>query len=708
MSVLQFLRERAGWLVAGVIGVALLIFVVSDFFGNGSSGSSRQAKKYYELATIGPESVTYQDFDARVQNLAEIYKLSGTETITEELTETMRAQIWDQLIREKVLGKEYKKLGLEVSVDELDALVLGENKHPIVMQLFSDPQTGMFNESFLINFLKTTETDPTSNAYWLFFENEIISDRMNAKYNNMVSMGLYVTSFQSEFEQSLSTRVVDFSYTGKPYSSLPDTLVSVSKEEIKKYYNSRKEDFKRTAVRSFDYITFDINPSEEDFKQSLAWITRTAVEFAESTEPVEFINLTSDSRYTGFFQTLQQVPETLREFAVSGLTDSVFGPILEGNTYKIAKILEIAQRPDSVRARHILLTPNEGRSMDMARKEADSLLTVLNTGGTNFEVLALMLSDDQGSAQTGGDLGWFPEGMMVIPFNNACFSGKKGEIVLAETTYGIHIIEILEQSPKVTKYNIGVIDRVVTPGSATVQKIYADASQFAGNNPSLEKFNQTVSEQGLNKKIATNIAPDQKELTGIENPRYLIMSLFETPAGKIILDNSQQAVFELGEQYVIGYCTKVQEEGYAPLEEVESDIKYRLINKKKADIIAADFKTRIAENKTLETITREMGLDLEESTGTNFSSFMVQGTAGVEPALISAASVGEDGKLSGPVKGVNGVYVFTVNRSQSNTPEELSAVRERLTAMLQIRASYEIFEALRKETPIVDKRYKFY
>ena len=513
MSVLQFLRERAGWLVAGVIGVALLIFVVSDFFGSGT-GNTRQQKKYFELATIGNESVSYQEFDARIQNLAEIYRLSGTESITEELSETMRAQIWDQMIREKILGKEYKRLGLEVSDDELDAMVLGDNKHPIVMQLFTDPQTGMFSESFMINFLKSTETDQTSNSYWLFFENEIISDRMNTKYNNMVAMGLYVTGFHAGFEQSLSTRVVDFSYAGKPFSEVADTLVTVSQQEIKKYYNTRKEDFKRTPIRSFDYITFDIKPSEDDFNEALAWITRTAGEFAEATEPVEFINLTSDTRYVGFFQTADQLPESLREFVKTGELNKVFGPVLDDNTYRVARILEISQRPDSVRARHILLTPNEGRSMEMARVEADSLLTVIKSGKSNFEIMALMLSDDQGSAQTGGDLGWFPEGMMVLPFNDACFGGKKGDLVLAETSYGIHIIEILDQSQKVAKYNLGVVDRIVTPGSATVQKLYAEASQFAGNNTTLEKFNQTISEQGLNKKIATNITPDQKDLTG--------------------------------------------------------------------------------------------------------------------------------------------------------------------------------------------------
>jgi peptidyl-prolyl cis-trans isomerase D len=706
MSVLQTLREKAGWLVATVIGVALLIFVVSDFFGSGS-GTRKQAKKYYEIATIDNESVSYQEFEARLQNLTEIYRLSGTQNITEELSETIRAQIWEQIVREKILGKEYKKIGLEVSNDELDAMVLGDFKHPIVMQLFTDQQTGMFNESYLINFLKNTEIDPSSKAYWLFFEDEIVTDRMNTKYNNLIAKGLHVTNFQAEFEQSLGNRMVDFTYAGKYFSSIPDSAVTVSKDEIKRYYNSRKEDFKRPAMRSFEYVTYDIRPSEDDFQEALRWITKTSEEFAAAEEPVQFINLTSDNRHNGFFYSLDQLPENLRDFASAGDTRAIFGPYLEEDTYKLAKILEIGERPDSVRARHILLSPGPNRTMEMTRREADSLITVIK-GGTSFELLAMLLSDDQGSKQTGGDLGWFPEGMMVVPFNNACFGGNKGDMVLAETTFGIHIIEILEQSRKVKKFNIGVIDRTVVAGSSTIQKIYGDASQFAAANPTLERFNLTTSEQGMNKRIATNVTPDQKEVSGLENPRYLIMSLFETPAGKIILDNSQQAVFELGEQYIVAYCTKVQEEGYAPLEDVESEVRFKLINQKKAELIAGEFNSRLAEGKNLEVISREMGLNLEESAGINFKSFILQGAAGVEPALIAAASVAPDATLAGPVKGTNGVYLLTVNSSELAEPEALDMVKDRLAAMLQIRASYEVLEALRNEAGIVDKRYRFF
>ncbi|MBM3420447.1 MAG: hypothetical protein FJY11_04850 [Bacteroidetes bacterium] len=706
MSILQTLRERAGWLVAVVIGIALLIFVISDFFGSGS-GQQRQARKFYELATIGNESLSYQEYDARLQNLIEIYKLSGTPNITEELAETLRAQIWEQIVREKILQKEFVKLGIEVSDEELAELVTGNQKHPIVIQLFTDRETGMFNESFLINFLKQTESDPTALTYWLFFEDEIVTERLNAKYNNMVSKGLHVTKFQAEFEKSSAARSVDFTYAGRYFATIPDSLVTISQDEIRKHYASRKEEYKRPALRSMEYVTFDIEPSQEDIDEAFRWISNYIDEFAGSPDPEQFVNLTADTRHVGFYLTAGQLPETLREFARKGEMNVVFGPYLEDKTYRIARIIDIAERPDSVRARHILIAAGPEKTMAMAKLEADSLLNVIR-GGMSFDLVAMLTSDDQGSAQVGGDLGWFPEGMMVIPFNNACFSGKKGDLVIAETTYGVHIIEIIEQSSRVRKYNIGIIDREVIPGSATIQKIYGEASQFAGNNPTHEKFNLTVAELGLNKKIATDITQDQKDIAGLEGARYLIMSLFETVAGKIVLDNSQQAVFELGNQYVVAYCTRSQEEGIAGLSDVEDEIRYKLINLKKAELAANELSMAMNEGKTLEVIAREKNLLLEEAAAISFRSFSVQGMAGIEPALIAAASAAGEGILTGPVKGNNGAYLLTVNSSAPANEEELQMIIDRLSAMLQIRSSYELFEALRKEAGIVDKRHKFF
>jgi len=107
MSALQFLREKAGVLVAGLIGLSLFIFVVSDFFGNNNTQSSR-ARKYYEIGKIGDESVSYQDFEQKVQNLVEIYKLSGNTNLDEATTESIREQTWQTMIRENILDRQYK------------------------------------------------------------------------------------------------------------------------------------------------------------------------------------------------------------------------------------------------------------------------------------------------------------------------------------------------------------------------------------------------------------------------------------------------------------------------------------------------------------------------------------------------------------------------------------------------------------------------
>jgi peptidyl-prolyl cis-trans isomerase D len=705
MSTLQFLRERAGVLVAGVIGLSLFLFVVSDFFGRGR-GQRMKQKKYYEIGEIGGEMVSYQDYETRLQNLLEIYKLSGRTNIDEATTETIREQTWQQMVREKILDNQYKKLGIGVSNEEVDEMVLGNNPHQIVQQLFTDQQTGAFNKSFLVNFLKQTELDETAKKYWLFFENEIVNDRMNKKYNNLVAKGLFVTSKQAAFDKNLASNTVDFSYILKNYASLSDSSVTISESDIQSYYAKHKESYKRTALRDIEYVTFDVVPSEDDIKQTEQWINKTKEEFSTAPDPVQFINLSADSRYIGFFIPLSSVPENLKDYVQKEDMSSIIGPYIEDGSYKVAKLIAVEDRPDSVHVRHILLSPNQTRSLAMVKHQADSLLKLLKSG-TTFEMLALANSDDKGSAQIGGDLGWFPEGRMVVPFNNACFSGKKGEVKTAETTFGIHIIEILAQSKDIRKYSIGYIDRKIIAGSVTNQKAYSEASQFAGTNDTYEKFTKSIAAQVINKRVANDIAPQQKTLPGLDNPRSLIMSLFQSEKGKIILDNSQQAVFEVGDKYVVAYCTKVQEDGIASVKDVENDIKFALIKDKKADLLSVEFNKNNGTGKTIDEIARTMGLTVQEATQINFRSYTVPGV-GTEPALIATASAAKQGAIAGPVKGTNGVYMLAANAVTTSAGEDLKLLQDRLKATFQMRGNYEAYEALRKGAKIVDKRYKFY
>jgi peptidyl-prolyl cis-trans isomerase D len=705
MSAIQFLRDKAGVFVAALIGFSLFIFVVSDFFGNQRTQRIR-ARKYYEIGKIGDESVSYQDYEQKVQNLLDIYKLSGNTNIDEATSESLREQVWQQMVRERILESQYKKLGIGVSNDEVDELVLGNNPHPIVLQLFTDQKTGTFNKSILVNFLKQTEVDETAKKYWLFFEDQIVNDRMNTKYNTLVAKGLFVTSKQVEFEKNLTASTVDFNYIMKNYSTVPDSLVKITSDEIEAYYGKHKESFRRNALRDIEYVTFDVVPSEEDIKQVEDWIDKTKTEFETSSDPVQFINLSADTRYVGFFVPVSEVPPQLVDFVKKEDLKTVFGPYDDNGTLKIAKLLDVADRPDSVHARHILLAVGQKRTLEKAKAEADSLIKLIKSG-TSFATLAMTNSDDQGSAQLGGDLGWFPEGRMVVPFNNACFSGKTGDIVTVETQYGIHIIDIIAQSKKVHKYNIGIIDRKIIPGSATNQRVYGEASQFAGTSTTYDKFNQTITGKNLTKRVATDVTPQQKTLPGLDNPRNLIISLFQSKAGSIVLDNNQQAVFQIGDKYVVAYCTRAQEEGIAPVNSVANDIRFILTKDKKAEVLSTEFTKNNQAGKSLDDIATTMGLTVQSATGINFRSYSVPG-AGVEPALVAAASVSKQGVLEGPVKGENGVFMLTVSNLRTSTGEDMKALKNRLAATFQMRGSYEAYEALRKAANIVDKRYKFF
>ena len=185
------------------------------------------------------------------------------------------------------------------------------------------------------------------------------------------------------------------------------------------------------------------------------------------------------------------------------------------------------------------------------------------------------------------------------------------------------------------------------------------------------------------------------------------MALFQAEKGKIILDNSQQAVFEVGDKYVVAYCTKAQEEGIAPQKDVENDIRFVLLKDKKANLISSEFNKNISPGKTLDDIARTMGLTMQEATGINFRSYTVPG-AGTEPALIAAASVSKQGILTGPVKGTNGVFMLTANNVTVSQGEDLKLIQNRLKSTFQMRGTYEAYEALRKSAKIQDKRYKFY
>lgn len=705
MATLQSIRDRAGILVAAVIGLALLAFVLGDFFGQGS-GPSFGSKKMYEIAEIDGKSISYQLFDQKIQNLTEIYKLTGQTNMDETMVENIREQTWQQLIREYVLEQELEKLGVMVSSDEMFDLVQGAEPHPFIQQLFTDPQTGQLNRAGLMQFLKTLDSDPAQRAYWLFLENEILQDREFAKYNNLIRQGLYVTKLETEAEQLATNKKVSFSYLVKRLTSIPDSLVTFTEDALEKYYRKSRNNYKQTASRNIEYVAFDVVPSATDIKTAKDWINNIINEFQEADDVRQFVNLSSDTPFDNRNLKLEEVPEMIREFVGLASIGDVFGPYFEDETYKLSKLTEINSLPDSVHSRHILITPTQNLTYEQAKLEADSLKNLIESG-IDFGLIALINSDDQGSAQLGGDLGWFQEGTMVQPFNDACFEGKPGDLTVVESQFGFHIIEILEQGYPVTKYKIGTIERTIEPSSSTYQAVYSEASRFAGTSNSYERFNQSIIDQQLEKRKANNIETDDKVIPGLESPRALIRSIFEVDEGQIVLDFNEQAIFELGDKFIVAYVTQVKEEGFAPLSQVRADVELNVRKEKKAEKIAQEFQSELSDVESLEELSSKMNLNVSEANDITFNSFSIPG-AGIEPAVIATAVNLPQNTLSKPIIGTNGVYVLVVNEIEEPESSDLESIHARLASSFRVRANFEAFEALKKAANIVDSRSKFY
>lgn len=700
MATLEKIRNQAGVLVAVVIGLALFAFILGDILG---SGPSLFTNTQFEIAEIAGKSISYQNFQNKVDELSEIYKLNTGETaLDSETYENILEQAWQLMLREIILGEEYEKLGLEISPDELFDMVQGANIHPFVRQLFTDPSTGMFNQGAVSQFLRSMNQDPTGQqrAYWLYLEREITQERKQSKYNNLISKGLHVTPLQSRLAWEENNRSVNFDFIVQRFNTVHDSLVDVTPAEVRRYYRQNRGDFRQTASRDIQYVTFEIEPSAEDDARAREWIEGMAEEFREVEEVRQFINLNSDLPYEQRNFGFDELPESIADFMFSADPGEIHGPYFENNMYKLSRLVEINFLPDSVRARHILIQPATQQEYQVAPILADSILREIQAG-ESFEMMAMQYSDDTGSRFDGGNLGWFTEGMMVPEFNDACFAARLNDIFVVETQFGFHVVQVTGRSREVKKVRYATLAREVTPSSATYQRIYTRASHFAGRSNTYDRFTEAVAEEGLIPRSANNILINDKRVPGLESARELVRWAFDAREGSV------SPVMEIGDNFVVAALARVRQDGYVPLEEAAGEIEAILTRKKKGELISSRLNSLSQEHPDLESIANTLNTQVEQASNILFSSFSVP-SAGIEPRLIATAHTIEENRISPPVVGENGVYLLRV--TSVNIPEEqdLEMERTRVSNSKRARVNFETFEALREEAGIKDNRHKFF
>ncbi len=504
-----------------------------------------------------------------------------------------------------------------------------------------------------------------------------------------------------------NSQLATISYVNTPYFTIPDSSVKISDGEIEDYISKHKGQFKQEESRSIAYVTFDASPSAADSAKLRNQLAELAVEFAKAPDPQAFLARvgTEQAYFDGYIgKSRIQVPNKDSIFALQ--KGQVFGPYQDAGNYSVAKLIDVKTLPDSVRARHILIATTDARTGQVinedsvAKKRIDSIRTLIEKG-ERFDSLAAKLSDDPGSKEKGGDMGYFTADRMVKEFADFSFNGKTGEKKIVKTQFGYHYIEILDQKNFEPAYKIAYLSRKIETSPETDQAASGLASQFAVESRDAKAFEQNVEKNHLQKLLAPDVSPAEYAIPGLGTNRQLVKWVYEAGLGNV------SEPFAVGDKYVVALLTEINKEGTISAAKARNQIEPILRNKKKAEQIIK----KLGNPASLEAAASASNQQIQHADSLRFSSPFIP-NAGQEPKVVGASFdkqlVGKP--ISPAIPGSTGVFFIKVeNVSALSNPEaDLQQQRFMQEQQQRYRVTNGIVDALRKLATIKDDRGKFY
>lgn len=701
MALINKIREKSGWAV-GAIAIGLGVFVVGgDLLGPNSRLLGGNANIVGEIAG---EEIDYQEFDNVLQQVKADYEGRVGRTATEGEMAMLREQAWNQLIFKIVLEKEYDRLGLEVTDEELADMVQGNNIHPAVMQAFANPQTGEFDRNQVLQYLQNLDQTGTR-SMWVNFEQSIAEDRLQSKYANLFSKTAYVTGAEAKSFYQAQNSAATLKVLFVPYGSISDSAVSVTDAQLKDYYQRNKELYKVEEGRTIEFVTIPVAVSAEDstyYNQEIAEISK---QFASTTNDSAFVNANSDVPFSGAYVNPGELPEELlKQLPLE--EGKVYGPYTTSSNVTLYKVSDIKTADkNAVRASHILIRPESDTPEDKAaaKVKAQDVLTQLKNGADFAQMAAQHGSD--GTASRGGDLGWFPEGQMVPAFEKAVFGFSGTGLLpnLVETEYGYHIVKVTEPKTK-QSYKIAAITRSLEPSETTRDAAYAVADELAGTSGNTEEFRKNVeANKSLVKEEAAHIGKNQVLVNNLTSARELVRWAYakDTDIGDV------SPVYEINDQFVVATLTGKRDKGYASVEDVREELTAAVRDELKAKQILDKLK---GQQGSVDQMAAAYGPDAIVRTADNvtLASNSIPGI-GVEPVAVGKAFGLKPGSRTTPFEGEAGVLVVELT-SLNPAPEidDFSNVKQQILTTRAGRAETRAFEALREKADIKDNRVRFF
>jgi peptidyl-prolyl cis-trans isomerase D len=700
MAILSRIRQR-GLLIGVVIAFALLAFVIQDFISK--DGSSAGLK---DVGSINGKDISFEDFRLKAGNL---------EKSQQGMTAIQAAnKIWEQEVTLALLTDEFNKLGLRVGESHL--LDFFKSDPNVAQNPMFQNAAGMFD----VNKFKTYfQTNPEAAKMLQSREKDA---ELNAKYklyNTLIKAAVYTTQSEAKFQYEKETNKVSFTYVAGLYSSIKDSDVKVSDDEILAYMKKNEKKYKQEQSREIQYVVIEEKPSDADLNEVKTKITNllsgsvvynaatkkndTVAGFRTTKDAVAFVNANSDVPFDSSYVAKKDLPAIDADKLYNLAPGAVYGPYVFGGYYCISKSLG-RKAGVNARASHILIgfegsqAPNqkEKRTKAEAKAKAEAILAQVNANPNSFLMLAYQNSDDS-SAQQGGDLGYINTNQMsqIKPLKDFIVSNNIGKIGIVETILGYHVVKITDKQDGI---QLATVAQKIAPSEITASEIFNKASQFE-MEASEGNFGEVVKKNKLNQEPIMSVTALEENLgSGLGNQRAIIRWAFEN--GTAVGDVKRFEVANIG--HIVATVKSINDSGLLPVDKARVYVEPILKKQKKAAIL-----TEKMTGDSLEAIAKTSGNTIKTENNLSLESPVLSGGVGQEPIVVGAALALAKNKISKPLEGATGIYVVKNTSTTKAAPiKDLKLYLTKVKQQNQADLNRVLF-TLKESATIEDNRKDF-
>jgi len=700
MALLGEIRKRS-WLLILLIGIGMLGFLFMDMSGPGGNGGIFGGGQ--NVGSINGNPISIQKYQNRL-NARQNSSINSFE---------QNKNVWDEFVLESILDEEAQAVGYGVSGKELNDMMIGENVSPMVYRAFANPQTGQLDRASLQQTYQSFKDRSltTDGQYFMRnLEEQVVLQQKGTKLSSMVSAALYTPKWLAEQQKGAQVTSAEISYVQIPFTAVPDANINISDADLNTYLKNNAHEYKTNEeTRTVEYVTFDVVATEDDKSNIRLNLQNLAEEFRNRSDNDNFIQENYgvyDSRYVRKDELNPTVANELFELD----NGSVVGPYLDGDYYRITKLIDRQVVPDSVQARHIVRSANPAvpNSIAAARKTIDSLKNLILNKRIAFDTLAVNFGE--AGTNTNSDLGMrSAEQLGGLPEvrDLVFYEATKGQLNVVESQFGVHLVEVtkIKSSGKVGA-RVATISEYIAPSKATQDKMYQEAFAFVRDNRSIDEMRKAAQEKGLRIRKADGLKRNDfalGDLEASESSRNIIKFAFNAKPGEVspdVFTYDEDAVEVYTSGYVIAALNNIYKAGMPTVDAVRSIITQKVMNQKKGENIAG----KIANNTDLAALAAQYGTQ-ENSRNISFP----QGLTG-EPKVTAAMKGLTNGAISKPIVGNGGVYIIKMNNKTEAAGGDIASLQNVLNnqtrqKMLQ---STVLIDALEKKADVSDQRYKYY